>query len=350
MKQWDAIIVGAGVIGLSLAIELRRHGAEVLVLDRSEPGREASHAAAGMLSCCDPHLHPVLRPLALASAKLYPEFVHELEDESELKIDFRHDGTILLPAAGEQPACSPVVELGPEQLAELEPELARQKSAFLLAEQRVDPRELMAALSQAAKHRGVQVGSGAAVVEVLVAEGSRAVGVRTAKTQYHAPTVINCAGAWAGEIGQHKLPVRPIKGQMMAVAAHGVLRHVIRAADVYLVPRSSGRVIIGSTLEDAGFDKRVDAGTLHGLHQAAANLVPAIGGARILEDWAGLRPGTPDELPVMGETGTKGYFVAAGHYRDGILLAPITALIMADVLRGRTPEFDIAAFSPVRFS
>jgi glycine oxidase len=109
-------------------------------------------------------------------------------------------------------------------------------------------------------------------------------------------------------------------------------------------------VIIGSTLEDAGFDKRVDAGTVHGLHQAAANLVPKVRETRILEDWAGLRPGTSDDLPILGATDIAGYFVATGHYRDGILLSPITAAIMTDVIRGRSPEFDIAAFSPMRFS
>jgi glycine oxidase len=137
---------------------------------------------------------------------------------------------------------------------------------------------------------------------------------------------------------------------MLAVAARGLLRYVIRATEVYLVPRSNGRVLIGSTLENAGFDKRVDAATLQRLHQAAANLVPQIGEARILEDWTGLRPGTPDDLPLLGRTDMEGYCVAAGHYRNGILLAPITALVMTELVRGRVPEFDLAPFSPMRFT
>ncbi len=342
-------MIGGGVIGMSLAIELRRHGAEVLVMDRSQPGREASHAAAGMLARCDQHLNAALRPLAEASVNLYPGFVEGLEAEAGLKIDFRRDGTILLPAADEGSGCSPVVELSPERLAAIEPALAVRERAWLLDEQTVDPRELIAALIKATKHRGVHVASGAGVVALLT-EAGRTVGVKTAKAEYAAPAVVNCAGAWAGDIAPRNFPPRPVKGQMLAVAAHGVLRHVIRAADVYLVPRSSGRVLIGSTLEDAGFDKRVDAGTLHGLHQAAANLVPAIGEARILEYWAGLRPGTPDGLPLLGPADIEGYFVAAGHYRDGIMLAPVTAVIMADIIRGRAPEFDIAPFSPARFS
>jgi glycine oxidase len=174
--------------------------------------------------------------------------------------------------------------------------------------------------------------------------------VETARGNVSTKNVVNCAGAWAGQIGPLEFPTRPIKGQMLVVAAHGLVRHVIRARHVYVVPRSNGRVLIGSTLEDVGFDKRVDPETLQRLHQAAANLAPQIGEARILEDWAGLRPATPDGLPMLGPTAVQGYFVAAGHYRDGILLAPITASLMAGVIRGRPPEFDLSPFSPTRFS
>ncbi len=348
MKSWDAIVVGGGAIGLSLALELRRHGAEILVMDRSEPGREASHAAAGMLARCDPHTPAPLQPLAFASAALYSEFVHELEDESGVKIDLRREGTIWFPEGAEQPLC-PAAELSAEALAALEPALTYGGRALLIEEQSLDPRELVAALLKAAKHRGIDVASGAAALAVEISEG-RAAGVRTARTRFLAPVVVNCAGAWAGQLQPLQLPTRPIKGQMLSVAAHGLLRHVIRAPGVYLVPRSSGRVLIGSTLEDAGFDKRVDAATLQRLHQAAANLAPEIGETRILEDWAGLRPGTPDDLPLLGPSAIPGYFIAAGHYRDGILLAPITAKVMAEVIRGRAPEFDLTPFSPARFS
>lgn len=346
MKTWDALIIGGGIIGLSLAIELRRHGVDVLVLDRNEPGREASHAAAGMLACCDPHIHPALQPLAAASAEMYPEFVHELADESGLKIDLRCDGTILIGETQRPPRTA--VELSPEQIAKLEPGLALRERAFLVGEQSVDPRDLVAALLKAAKHRGIEVASGTTVVGVEVADG-RAVGVKTTRTHFPAPVVVNSAGAWAGQIQPLSFPMVPVKGQMLAVVAHGVLRHVIRGPDVYLVPRTNGRVLVGSTLEYAGYDKRVDPHTLQRLHQAAANLVPQVAEAHMLEDWAGLRPGTPDELPLLGRTAIDGYFIAAGHYRDGILLAPITARIMADVIRGRPPEFDLSPFSPGRF-
>ncbi len=347
MKTWDVVIIGGGIIGLSLALELRRHGADVLVLDRGQPGHEASHAAAGMLAYCDPHTPAELQPLAVASAQLYPEYVHELADESGVKIDLRSDGSILFVEANEHPTGSPAVELSAEELACLEPAIGYRGRAFLLPEKSVDPRDLISALLKAAKHRGIEIASGTVAEEVEVNEG-RAGGVRTSKTRFAAAVVVNCGGAWAGQIGPRRLPIRPIKGQMLAVAAHGLLRHVVRGPGAYLVPRTSGRVLIGSTLEDVGFDKRVDPDAVQRLHQAAANLVPQIGEARILEDWAGLRPATPDGLPCLGPAGIKGYFIAAGHYRDGILLAPITALIMTDLVRGRMPEFDITPFSSDR--
>jgi glycine oxidase len=144
-------------------------------------------------------------------------------------------------------------------------------------------------------------------------------------------------------------PARPVKGQMLAVAAPRRLQHVIRAPDVYLVPRTDGRILIGSTLEDAGYDKRTDPATIQRMHKAAMSLIPALEGARLLEDWAGLRPGTPDDLPILGATSIPGYFVATGHYRDGIMLAPITARLMAQVIVGENREYDISSFSPARF-
>jgi len=136
----------------------------------------------------------------------------------------------------------------------------------------------------------------------------------------------------------------------VAAASRNLLRHVVRAPEAYLVPRSDGRIIIGATVEEAGFDKRTDADTIRRLHDGAINLIPELGSARMLEAWAGLRPGSPDNLPILGATSTPGYYVATGHFRDGILLAPITAQVMAQVACGEKPDFDIAPFSPARFA
>jgi len=372
VKSWDAIIVGAGIIGLSLAIELHKQGLRVLVVEKGEPGREASWAAGGMLSDFPVETLPALLELAIASAQMYPEFVHELEDESGLKIDLRSQGTIVLtrvetglhpvpagsfgssqdrlrPATTQ--ACAP-----PRPLAELEPalricsETALPLAPLFVQERCVDPRHLTAAAIAAARHRGIDFSSGDHVLAVEVADG-KACGVRTNKTQFAAGIVVNCAGAWAGQIGPHPFPTRPVKGQMLCVAMpeKELVRHVVRAPEVYLIPRSDGRMLIGATAEEAGFDKRTVPETIQKLRQAALDLVPKLADARILEAWAGLRPGTPDGLPILGATPTPGYFVATGHFRDGILLAPVTARVMGQLIAGKKLEFQLGAFAAARF-
>jgi len=358
VKTWDVIVIGAGIIGLSLAIALRKNGLRVLIVERGEPGREASSAAAGMLAGSGAEIPHKLKILAEESGRLYPEFVHELEDESGSKVDLREQGTILISAEGRFPEKAERVSRG--QLAELEPELqsaldGRERQSLdgyrfaSLAERSVDPRALVAAAAKAAKHRSVDISSGTEVQRVLV-EHSRVTGVETDKTSYSAPIVVNCAGAWAGCVGPAQFPVKPIKGQMLAVVGGPTLTHVVRAEKVYLVPRSDGRLTIGSTLEDAGYDKRVEVNTIEKLFHAAAELVPGLTRSRQHEAWAGLRPGTPDELPILGETETQGYFVAGGHYRDGILLAPITAQVMTDLILRKPCNHDLASFAPSRFS
>jgi glycine oxidase len=353
VKTWDVIIVGGGIIGLSLSIALRKRGARVLIVERREPGREASHAAAGMLVACSPETEPALQPLALASAKMYPEFAHELQDESGVDVDLREEGAICFPPP-EQVHQRPdftTESLLPAPLAELEPGLVPPtRSARFLEERSIDPRALGSAALKAARHRGVDVSSGTAATEVLHSEGSTA-GLRADKSSYAAPVVVNCAGAWAGDLSPFRFPTRPVKGQMLSLvgAPPNTPRHVIRAPEVYLVPRSDGRVLIGATVEEAGYDKRIDPAVIQRMHEAAVQLLPALSQGRMLEAWAGLRPGTPDNLPLLGATSIPGYFVAAGHFRDGILLAPVTAHLMAQVITGTKPEHDISAFSPARF-
>ncbi len=341
------IIVGAGIIGLSLARELRRRSAAVLVIDRGMPGREASHAAAGMLAASEGEFPPALLRLGTISFQLYPEFVRELEDEAGLDVDFRTQGSLLLTDSPRSGFAAPDAQ----PIHELEPNLVTQGgTAAFLSEASVDPRALVSAALQACKHRGVDTSFGDAVNTVNLADG-RVVGVRTAKTDFVAPMVINCAGAWSGRIPPWQLPIRPVKGQMLSVAmpVRNLIAHVIRTPEVYLVPRSDGRLLIGATLEEAGYDKRVDPDTIHRLHRAALALVPALKGARILEDWAGLRPGTPDALPILGATSVPGYFVATGHFRDGILLTPVTARAMAQVVGGEKCTYDLKPFSADRF-
>jgi glycine oxidase len=379
VKEWDAIVIGAGIVGLSLALELNKQGLRVLVVEKGEPGREASWAAGGMLADFPSETPPLLRELATASAAMYPEFVRGLEEESGLKIDLRSVGTLIFlretglrpVLAGQSPATTQAYAL-PGPLAELEPALrlpdsaAAQFTPLYSRERCVDPRHLTSAAIAAARHRGVDFSSGDQVLGVDVANG-KASGVRTSKTEFAAGLVVNCAGAWAGQIrvatgtspvqaGRSSagflVPTRPVKGQMLCVVMpqKELVRHVIRTPDVYLIPRSDGRLVIGATQEEAGFDKQTVPETIQKLRQAALDLVPKLAEARILEAWAGLRPGTPDNLPILGTTSTPGYFVATGHFRDGILLAPVTAKVMGQIMTGQNPQIAVSKFSLSRFA
>jgi glycine oxidase len=216
-----------------------------------------------------------------------------------------------------------------------------------LPERSVDPRLLTSAAWKAARHREINISSGSPVVGTLLS-GGRIGGVRTHKTAYLAPIVVNCAGAWAGQISASPIPTRPVKGQMLSIVGGPALRHVIRG-ERYLVPRSDGRILIGATVEEAGYDKRTDVDMIQQLYRSAVAMVPALAEGRILESWAGLRPGTPDGLPILGATAIHGYFVATGHFRDGILLAPATARVMAQVITGGRPDHDLSAFALSRF-
>jgi glycine oxidase len=360
VKSWDTIIIGAGIIGLSLAIELNKLGLRVLVVEKGEPGREASWAAGGMLCDFPAETRPQLRELAVASAAMYPEFVHELEDESGSKIDLRSIGTLLYLDEPRDPQV-PDREGWVARWRELEPNLeaanlrVKSRLGVYLQERCVDPRDLTAAAIAAARHRGIDFSSGDQVLAVETVDGE-ACGVRTNKTRFAAGMVVNCAGAWAGQIGPHAFPTRPVKGQMLCVIMpeKELVQHVIRTPEVYLIPRSDGRMLIGATAEEAGFDKQTVPDTVLGLRRAALDLVPKLAEARILEAWAGLRPGTPDGLPILGATPTPGYFVATGHFRDGILLAPVTATLMAQIMTGQSPpmepSIDVSEFSAERFA
>lgn len=339
MNSWDVIIAGAGIIGVSLALELRERGLTVLMLDRAEPGGEASSAAAGMLAAADPETPPALRPMAFESARMFSEFVRKLETVGKMQVDFRRVGTIAILPDAPAEYCS----LSADELQRLEPSLKNMgQSAFFVQEDSVDPFLLMQAALAAARNLGVEIRGHAAVKDIR--PRGNTVEVLTLADTLTARCAVDCRGAWSGA------PVKPRKGQMLYVQPRaGVLKHVLRAPDVYLVPRRSGKVLIGATVEDVGYDKSVDPATIHSLLSAAAKYLPELASAPITQSWAGLRPGTPDDLPMIGPTETPGVFLASGHFRNGILLAPITAKIMADLVEGRPSPLNIGAFAPSRF-
>jgi len=341
VKSWDVIIAGAGIIGVSLALELRERGCAVLVLDRAFPGGEASSAAAGMLAPADPEAPSALRPMAFESASMFPEFVRKLESAGKMQVDFRRFGTIAL-LHGE-PAPAEYRGLSANELQRLEPFLHNTgQPAFFVQEDSVDPHLLMRAALAAAGNLGVEVRGDTPVQDIRPRDNG--VEVLTPADTFFAHCMVDCRGAWSGA------PVRPRKGQMLYVQPRtAVLQHVLRAPEAYLVPRGSGKILVGATVEDVGYDKSVDPATVRALLSAAAKYLPELASAPITHSWAGLRPGTPDGLPILGATEMPGVLIASGHFRNGILLAPITAKIMASLVEGLPSPLSIAAFAPGRF-
>jgi glycine oxidase len=340
----DIVIAGAGVIGLSLALELKRRGARVTILDAGRALGQASTAAAGMLAADDPYNPVELRELARLSVDLYPKFLDRLAEISELRVAFQTAYTLQGLPAGE----------GNEDVLEqprvIVPGLLAGAHRFrLLDEHSVDPRQLAQALMMAVRASSIQLHEGTAVARVAAGRDGVQLETSTGKT-ISADFLVDCMGAWT------PAPVAPVKGQMLSVELPAALplEAVVRTEDIYIVPRTSGpnagRAIIGATVENAGFDKTVRPADVVALHTRASALLPALAGAHFVESWAGLRPGTADGLPILGPTPRQPrYVLATGHYRNGILLAPATAHVMAQVLLGETPAVDLQAFRPERF-
>ena len=380
MKTYDAIVVGGGIIGGSIALALAGEKLRVLLLDRAEPGQEASWAAAGMLAPAPENFSLSAKeettrfiPFAKASFALYPSFVEEVEALSHLPTGFRRDGTVELffGPRGEWEREETLRVYGQfgvvaERLSVAEarakaPALngAATAATWVPGECSADPRLLTRAVLAAAQARGVEVRGNCSVerVESDGAEPGVGVGVLGGGERIHAGNVIIAAGCFSGQIAgvENFAPTAPCRGQMIALQLELPANcPVLRSQNGYIVPRGNGRVVAGSTLENAGFAKQVTPEGMSKILNAAKELIPAIADAPILEKWAGLRPDTPDHLPIIGTTegvtGAKGLWMATGHYRNGILLAPGTAqAITALVVRGESP-IDISHFSPMRFA
>jgi len=359
------VIVGAGLIGLGIAYELARRGASVRVIDAHEPGRAASWAGAGMLApYTEAHPSADFEAFCVSSLALYPEFVADLRARSGVDARLALDG--ILEAAYDSPAQDrlraqvesrlargiPARWLDRDELQRFEPALGRtaRGAAFSPSEGHVDNRRLGRALRGACDALGVRIDENTGPV-ALEADARRVLGMRHPRGFVPAGAVVNAAGAWAGSIEglppHAVLPVAPVKGQMLALAmSSNFIRRVLWLPGAYLVPRDDGRLLVGATVEDAGFDVRVTAAAMRTLLDAALAALPSLAELTIVEMWAGLRPATPDGLPYIGPTSLGGYFVAAGHYRNGILLTPATARLIADILEGRSTGID--AFSPLR--
>jgi glycine oxidase len=359
------VIVGAGLIGLGIAYELARRGARTRVIDAREPGRAASWAGAGMLApFTEAPSSSAFSELCAGSLARYPAFVAglaecggvdarlSLEGILEAAYDANEERRLRehATALSNRGIAARFVER--DELRRLEPALsaAARGACFSQTEGQVDNRRLGRALRAACEALGVRIDENAG--DVAVESNSRRVlGVRTREGFASAEIVINAAGAWAGTLPgvppEAAIPVVPVKGQMLALAMpRNFVRRVLWVPGAYLVPRADGRLLVGATVEDAGFDVRVTARGVRSLLDAALSALPSLAELTVAETWAGLRPGTPDGLPYVGETALGGYYVAAGHYRNGILLTPATAVLMADLLEGKA--VCPAAFSPQR--
>ena len=360
MKKPDVLIGGAGIIGCALALRLAEEKLSVLVVDKGRPGEEASWAAAGMLAPTSEHAHAEAEAeLCAASARFYPAWIDKLEGRIQEPLGYRREGTLLVAFSQEEAAALdalPGEALAARTARQREPALAGNLVAarFLPEDFQVDNRRLLEALLVAAVSAGVEFRAGTPVAEWWI-ESGRARGARAGTGErLEAGAVVNALGCWAGTVPPHGTryaPVRPVRGQMLALAAPAdFLRHVVRSPRGYLVPRVDGRLLVGSTMEDAGYDKSVTPAGLRRLLSGALDMAPALAAFPFVEAWAGLRPDTPDHLPILGATDIKDYFVATGHFRNGILLAPLTAELVADVILHRKPRLALEPFSPLRFA
>lgn len=357
----DVAVIGGGVIGLALARELACRGAEVVIVERGRTGEEASSAAAGLLTAQWEAAAPSpLFDLALESRELYPGWAAALEEETGLAVGWRRTG-VLHCGRGEElekflwqlEAGLPVervdaTEIRSRSAARVSPEI--QEALFFPRDSVINNRLLVRALRRSLELRGVRILEGIAVTRFRI-EAGRCSGVETSGGSLAATRVVDAAGAWANldPTLPFTIPVEPIRGQIVELADDGPFPIVMASENVYLVPRSDGRVLVGATAEHAGFRKEVTASGVSRLLSAACALVPSLERARVSDMWAGFRPGTPDGLPILGESPVAGLYLATGHFRYGILLAPITALRLADLLTG-VAVHDLAPFAPERFA
>lgn len=355
----DILIIGGGAIGGSIALALAERGASVSVFEAGAIGKGASWAAAGVLapdwSGEDP---PALTRLAADSLLLWPDWVRLVEDRSGIALNFRRDGLINVWVDPEAPHLPPDLATTPPpcpegraqrlsaaEVRELEPKISGPILGGVLypEDAQVDNPRLATALLRAAASLGTRVRSNAPIRELLGA-GGKCRGIRLASGEtIEAEAVVVAAGAWSGPLAASSgltLPTIPWRGQMVtldAAASSRPLSHIVFCGEMVLIPRPHGPLVVGTTLENVGFDSRVTAAGMHHIFSRLERIAPDLGGLPVLKTWAGLRPGTPDHLPYLGPVpGWEGLFAATGHGRKGIILAPITGALMAEViLEGR---------------
>lgn len=370
-KTSDCIVIGGGVIGLSIARRLAGDGLAVSLMERGRCGAEASWAGAGVLAPCNPHRRDVIARLRDRSLELYPEFCQELLSETgidpeyepcgELEIALNSDALRSL-RENEQAGTEHIDSKHqrayefhtPEETIVLEPAVGRGILGSLECRRTAQVRNprLLKSLIASCRKRGVNIVEKCLVREVLF-ENDQVVGIRADTGDFACATAVVSAGTWSGQIGfgPTVLPVHPVRGQMILMKFDGrPFQRVIARGKTYLVPRKDGHVLLGATEEhDGSFSKRNTAAGIAGLIQTAVKLVPSIADAAMVTQWTGLRPGTPDDNPCIGTVpGLHGLVAATGHYRAGLILAPITAEIVSRFIQRKAVDFDLSACAPDR--
>lgn len=359
----DVLIVGAGVIGCATAFELARRGIAVRVLERSVPGAEASSAAAGLLGAqVETHAAGPLASLCLLGRDRFAAWAKELATRTGIDIEHRTCGVTRVAQSAEEAAALEhdiawqiaaglrVERPSVAELRRLEPEIGDEvhAAARFPDDARVDPPRLLRAMRIAAERAGAVFASGAMVRRVLVDDGI-AKGVEVEGGELiRAEQVVIAAGSWSNLVPGVPIAasaVRPARGQIIElVAKMPPLRGAVFGARAYLSPRDDGRVLVGSTLEFVGFERAVTAGAVRDLLAGAVRLVPSLASAEVSRMWSQFRPYTENQLPLIGLSSTAGLLLATGHFRNGILLGPITGEIIADLVQGKTPSVDLAPF------
>jgi glycine oxidase len=366
MKKFDVAIAGGGLIGGAIALELARAGLRVGLFDRQEPGQEASWAGAGILSPAPESAAMIsLVPLGKASMAIYPEFVRMVEEISGQCTGYRPKGTLqALFSRDAREELSTVIALHhglglkaeplrAEDARELEPSLSEDLEAAVLRpdEASVDNRAMTQAVLGAARRSGVQFFPGSSADEIW-REGGKCVGLGLKNEKIAAQWTIIAAGCFSASIEgvAAYAPVRPAKGQMIALRADNLkIERVLWSEKIYLVPRNDGRILAGATVEYTGFEKSLTAGGIDKVLAGAIELSPGLADAHVEETWAGLRPDSPDHLPILGPTDLDGLLIATGHFRGGILLTPITAKLVSEWVTQQRVSVDWDRFSPMRF-
>lgn len=360
-----AVIIGAGVAGLAIGWRLAQNGASVTVLDRAQPGRGATWAAAGMIAATAETGEPETPETELAhrARSLWPDFAREIETASGARIGYVQNGSLLVATSEDEAshfaerarAADELSMLSGAQARAMEPMLADDVHGALFAakEAQVDNRALGDALARCFVRAGGTLIPNEAVIRIE-SDGGRAFAVRTPFGYHEADAFVLAAGAWSATIeglpADALPPVRPVKGEMLALAlpqGTALPRHVVLGNDVYLVPRRD-RLLVGATLQDVGFDTSLTDAAEDWLSEQALSLMPALRDWHIVEHWAGLRPGSPDGLPLLGMSTLGGLFIASGQYRNGILFAPAVAEILSRSVLEQSPG--PKALDPRRFA